>query len=82
MRVDARISSESVYANFYHDNDAARRFVQRHIQNLKEKLHALGYRGIYLGTVPAKRMTHEKTDQFKQMINNTSGSGGLLDIRG
>ncbi len=82
LRIDARISPASVYANFYHDSDAARQFVQHNIRRLEGKLHSLGYQGIYLGTAPAKQMAHEKNTQFEQLINNAPGSDGLLDIRG
>jgi len=80
LRIDARITPESVNARFYHDSDTSRRFVQQNMQRLEDKLQSLGYHSICLGAAPQNQMTHEKQTQFAQLINNAPGGSGLLDV--
>ncbi len=80
LRIDASITDKSVNARFYHDNDAARQYVQKNIQRLVSKLEAIGYQRIYLGTASQHQMNHEKQTRFAQLLNNAPSSDRLLDI--
>ncbi|MDX8395179.1 MAG: flagellar hook-length control protein FliK, partial [Mariprofundaceae bacterium] len=82
IRIDARITTQSVHATLYSENDETRHFIQRNISRLTERLEATGFKDIQLSITSQKQLTAKKEEHFNRLEAGLPISRGLLDVTG
>lgn len=80
--IDAHITSDSVHATIYPENEKARHFVQKHISRLSDRLDALGFNHLHLATSVKSRMSEKKQHAFECLNLGLPISKGVLDVTG
>lgn len=82
VKVDARITRDSVHATIYSEKSEARHLFQEHISRLTERLETLGFKKIQLSTSSGHELVDEKKESFSRLQLGLPISKGLLDVTG
>jgi len=82
VRVDARITNNSVHATIYSEQHETRHLFQQHITRLTERLETLGFTDIQLSTRSSHELLAEKQENFNRLELGFPISKGLLDVTG
>lgn len=80
--IDAHITSDSVHATIYPEDEKAHHFVQKHISRLSDRLDALGFNHLHLATSVKSRMSEKKQHAFECLNLGLPISKGVLDVTG
>ena len=82
VNIDARITTRSLHAAIYSQQEGARSFMQQHLERLSQRLDALGFKEVHLTTLQLAEVGEEKRERFEKLAHGLPLSTGLLDVTG